>query len=152
MKDGPNARSKPVLLAPPQPARVLLVEDEPRLLRMYGRGLEAAGYTVVGVSGGAEALGRLDDTSFDVVVSDICMAGIGGLELAIRARRLAPELPFVLMTAVLDADVYARARDAGVVRYLLKPICFEQLARAVDNAVKLRASLLRIQERKARVT
>jgi CheY-like chemotaxis protein len=132
-------------------ARVLIVEDEPALVRLYVRGLEAAGYSVESAPDGAEALRMIALGSFDVVVSDVCMPRLGGLDLAIQARRLSPELPIVLMTAKLDAEVYARARTAGVVRYLHKPVGLEQLARAVGNAVKLKASLVRLQERKARL-
>jgi CheY-like chemotaxis protein len=139
-------------MACPTQARVLIVEDEPAVVRMYGRGLEAAGYAVASAPDGAEALRMIALWSFDVVVSDVCMPRMGGLELAIEARRISPELPIVLMTAQLDAGVYARARAAGVVRYLLKPVGLEQLARAVGNAVKLKASLVRLQERKARAT
>ncbi len=134
----------------PQP-RVLLVEDEPLLVRVYGRGLEAAGYAVQSAPDGAEGLRLAALGSYDVVVSDVCMPRMGGLDLAIQVRRLLPELPIVLMTAQLDAEVYTRARAAGVVRYLLKPVSLEKLANAVEHAVKLKASLVKIQERKGRM-
>jgi DNA-binding NtrC family response regulator len=134
----------------PRVARILIVEDEPALIRLYGRALEAAGYRVQGAGDGDEALRLIRSESFDAIVSDICMPGLGGVDIARECRRICPQVPVLLMTARLDADVYSQARDAGVVRYILKPVALEQLARAVDNAVKLRAALQRQAERKNR--
>jgi DNA-binding NtrC family response regulator len=130
--------------------RVLVVDDDPALVRLYCRGLEAAGYAVQGAQDGTEALRIIARGGLDVVVSDIRMPRMGGLDLVIQAQRLVPELAFVLMTAQLDAEGYTRAHAAGVVRYLLKPVGLVQLSRAVANAVQLKASHVKLQERKAR--
>jgi CheY-like chemotaxis protein len=129
---------------------VLVVEDDPALLRMYARGLEAVGYVVQGACDGAEALRLVTTAPFDTVVSDLRMPRMSGLDLALEVRRRIPELPILLMTAQLDPQAYAQARAAGVVRYLLKPVGLEQLARAVSTAVKLKASLVRIRQRRER--
>jgi two-component system response regulator YesN len=79
-------------------------------------------------------------SDFDVVVSDVCMPEMDGIELLREIRKHRPEVPVVLMTARLDAEVYGHARDLGSVRYLLKPVRMAQLARAVQSAFELRAS------------
>jgi DNA-binding NtrC family response regulator len=130
--------------------RVLVVEDEQTLARIYTRALVAAGYEVDQAPDGAEGLKRLLGRSYDVLVSDVCMPRMGGLELFQKIRQSQPELPVILMTATLDPQMYERAREMGTVRYLIKPVRMEQLARAVETCVKLRAVWCRTQERRAR--
>ncbi len=132
------------------PARVLIVEDEPTLAHMYGRALGLSGHRIDHAADGTEGLKALLSVEYDLVVSDIRMPGMSGLDLLDKARRLRPDLPFVLMTAQLDVQLYSRAREMGVVRYLLKPVRLDQLTRAVENGLKVRAILLRRQERKLR--
>lgn len=129
-----------------------MVEDELALARLYARALTAAGFEVDHATDGSDALARLSTASYDVVLSDVCMPRMGGLDLLIAIRRETPDLPVILMTARLDADLYARARESGTVRYLLKPVSLEKLATAVENGVKLRGLLLRSKERKVRGT
>ena len=124
-------------------ARVLLVEDDRVLARVYSRALATVGYKVDVSSDGAEGLERLLASKYDVVVSDVCMPRMNGLDLLKDASRLRPDVPFVLMTAKLDAAVYEVAREMGTVRCLLKPMSMGQLARAVESAVLLRAARLR---------
>ena len=132
------------------PARVLIVEDELALARLYVRALVAAGYRVDHAPDAASALRLLRAGSVDLVVSDVCMPGMSGLELLNEVRTQWPDVPVILVTAQLDADLYSRAREMGTVRYLLKPVALEKLANAVENGVKLRATLQRLQERRAK--
>ncbi|HEY8087715.1 MAG TPA: response regulator [Polyangiaceae bacterium] len=131
-----------------EPSRILLVEDDPTLARIYTRALRASGFLVDHAPDGVEGLDRLLRGDYDVVVSDVCMPRMGGLELLEAARRTRPDVPVVLMTAQLDADTYSRARALGSVRYLLKPVGLEQLANAVQTAALLRASRIRTHERR----
>jgi DNA-binding NtrC family response regulator len=129
--------------------RVLVVDDDASLLRVYARALETAGFWVEVAHDGAEGLNRLMAEPYDVVVSDVCMPRVTGLELLEAVRRLRPGVPAVMMTAQLDPDTYERARELGSVRYLLKPFRLEQLANAVRNAAKLRDSWQRTARRRA---
>ena len=108
-------------------SRILLVEDEPTLSRIAGRALKAAGFIVDYARDGADGVERLGEREYDVVVSDVNMPRLTGLDLLVEANRLQPGLPVVLMTAQLDAEAYGRALDMGSVRYLLKPIGIQQL-------------------------
>jgi DNA-binding NtrC family response regulator len=118
--------------------RILVVEDEPALARVYARALAAAGFEVDVADNGMDGLNRLLGVSYDVVVSDVCMPRMNGLRLLESIRRLRPDVPVVMMTAQFDADAYDRARELGTVRYLLKPFTLDQLAKAVRNATMLR--------------
>jgi two-component system chemotaxis response regulator CheY len=129
-------------------ARVLLVDDEPALARVYARALVAAGFEVDLASDGIEGLNRLLAGSYDVLVSDICMPRMSGLRLLDAIRKMRPDIPVVLMTAQLDPATYERARELGTVRYLLKPFALDQLARAVRSAAMLRAAWQRSSARR----
>ena len=128
--------------------RVLLVDDEPTLVRVFARALVAAGFEVDVAQDGMEGLSRLLAGSYDVVVSDVCMPRMNGLRLLDSIRRMRPEIPVVLMTAQLDSNTYDQACELGSVRYLLKPFSLEQLARAVEKGVQLGAAWRRSSGKK----
>jgi DNA-binding NtrC family response regulator len=130
------------------PARVLVVEDELALARLYVRALVAAGHRVDHVANGTDGLRLLHSNPYDLVLSDVCMPGLSGLDLLNEIRVKWPDIPVILVTAQLDADLYSRAREIGSVRYLLKPVSLEKLANAVEHGLKLRTTLLRSQERR----
>ncbi len=131
-------------MVPSSPARILVVDDDLALVRLYVRGLEAAGHRVSGAGDGDEALLKARGAAFDVVVSDVCMPRMGGLDLAERIRAMDPNVPILLMTARLDAAAHARARarDLGILRYLRKPIALDRLDAAVEQALRLRVMLV----------
>jgi two-component system response regulator TctD len=131
------------------PGRILLVEDEPALARVYARALLASGFQIEHEPNGVRGLARALEVDFDVVVSDVCMPEMDGIELLRHLRVQRPDIPVILLTARLDASTYGRARDLGSVRYLLKPVRMEQLARAVQNAFELRAAWRRRSARRA---
>ncbi len=129
-------------------AHILIVEDHAPLVKGFARALNAGGYSVDSAADGLEGLGRLLERSYDAVVTDLNMPRMNGLDFLAKIRALQPGVPVILMTGDLDPHAYARARELGVVRYLLKPVRIEQLGRAVDNAVKLRAVWAKMQGRK----
>ncbi len=136
-------------MAPPTAdARVLLVEDERMLARVYSRALVAAGFVVDLAVDGADGFERLLSGPYDVLVSDVRMPRMDGLDLLQQVRRMRPNVPVILITAQLDDRSYALARELGAARYLLKPVTMEQLARAVQGAARLRAALLRSAEKR----
>ena len=137
-------------MAPQVPARALVVEDEIALGRVYVRALEAAGHLVDHAADGAAGLARMSEGNYDVVVSDVHMPRMGGIDLLAEIRRTWPDVPVIMTTAQRDADTYARAREIGTVRYLIKPVPLEKLASAVDAAIKLRNLLVRTRQRRER--
>jgi len=118
-------------------ARVLIADDEVALLRSYARILTAAGHEVVTASDGKAAAGMLEDASFDVILSDIMMPGLTGIDLlrAVRERDL--DVPVIIMTANPALDTAMQALEQGAMRYLQKPIERELLEGTVARAVKL---------------
>ena len=102
--------------------RVLLVEDDGDLREALGETLLLGGYEVVAVADGREALRQLGEAAFGLVLSDIQMAPMGGLELLGRIRAAHRETPVVLMTAFGSVPQAVGAIRQGAMDYLLKPV------------------------------
>jgi PAS domain S-box-containing protein len=105
---------------------LLLVDDEPANLDMLSRRLQRAGYCVATAAGGQEALDRIADASFDLVLLDVQMPGLGGLQVlkAIRERHPAHKLPVVMVTARVQSEDIVVALEAGANDYVTKPVDF----------------------------
>src|SRR6187455_922133 len=88
----------PVQIDAPSRGLILLVDDEPGIARAYARTLGTAGFTVITAADGNEAAQAARDKSFDVIVSDIAMPGMDGLELLRTVREVDLDVPFVIMT------------------------------------------------------
>ena len=121
--------------ATPAPGSVLLVDDEPMLRRIYRRQLTAAGFEVVEAANGRIALELTRVREFDVVVSDIRMPDMGGLELVERLSLEAPGLPVVLVSGCSDFGSAQAARDYGAIDCLAKPVRLSELLRCVSLAI-----------------
>jgi EAL domain-containing protein (putative c-di-GMP-specific phosphodiesterase class I) len=121
--------------APASRARILIADDESAVLRALAQGLEGAGFLVTTANDGARAMRYLAEASFDVVLTDVRMPGMSGLELlrAVRERDL--EVPVLLMTGAPDVESAAEAVHHGASEYLLKPIPLEHLERTIRRAV-----------------
>ncbi|HMJ15846.1 MAG TPA: sigma-54 dependent transcriptional regulator [Polyangiaceae bacterium] len=115
-------------------ARVLLVDDEPAVLYATREVLEEHAVSVAGSA--AEALTQLDD--IDVVVTDLSMPGMDGLELLSRVRTLRPGVPVILLTARGSERSAVQAMKAGAYDYLTKPYDVDELCAAVARAAELR--------------
>ena len=133
-----------------RPSRVLIVEDDAILARVYSRALVAAGFVVDLAADGAEGFERLLAGSYDVVLSDLRMPRLDGLDLLRQVQRMRPDVSVVLMTAALDNATYEAAREIMAnVRCLAKPMTMERLARAVKSAASSRAARVLAADRRA---
>lgn len=119
--------------------RVLLVEDDPDVLRFLEVALTRAGFQVHGVEDGRSAVRKLHRQDFDVVVSDLRIPGIGGDELLGYVRLHRPDLPFVMLTGLNDVQTAVDVLHQGADEYLLKPIPPATLVGRVLRAVERRA-------------
>lgn len=117
--------------------RVLLVDDDPDILRAYARWLERAGYAVASADDGRSAAAMAAETSFDVIVSDISMPGMTGVEMLRAVRARDADVPVVLMTAQPAIETAVDAVDLGALKYLVKPVDGELLVSVADQAVRL---------------
>ena len=112
--------------------RILVVDDEPYVRTVIAAMLEKAYYQPVLAANGLEAIERLqNDPPYDLVLSDIMMAGLDGMSLLERLREMQPETPMVMVTAIHDVGVAISAIRKGAYDYLLKPFEKEQLSSAL---------------------
>jgi EAL domain-containing protein (putative c-di-GMP-specific phosphodiesterase class I) len=118
-------------------ARILVVDDDRQSLRLWESVLSLAGYAVTTANDGERASSLLDDQTFDVVLSDIVMPGVDGINLLERVRRRDVDLPVILMTSSPDLQGAIRAVEWGALRYLLKPVSIDTLERTVAEAARL---------------
>lgn len=116
---------------------ILLVDDEPSIARAYARTLSVAGFSVETANDGRAAAAAARDRSFDVIVSDITMPEMNGLELLRAVRDHDLDVPFVLMTGGPAVESAVRAVEYGALRYLIKPIAPADLEEVVARAVRL---------------
>jgi DNA-binding response OmpR family regulator len=106
--------------------RILVVEDDPRASRFLRQGLEEEGHTV-DVADDGEAGGRYGHgTTYDVIVLDVQLPGLSGLELARDLRRAGVQTPILMLTARDATDDVVRGLDAGADDYLTKPFAFDE--------------------------
>ncbi|MDB4966913.1 MAG: hypothetical protein JWN44_2602 [Myxococcales bacterium] len=120
-----------------KPGRILLVDDDATLLRSLARILKRIGHVVVCAQDGPSAATLVENGAFDVVVSDIGMPGMNGIEFLLAVRRVDLDVPVVLMTGAPDVATATRAVEFGALRYLSKPVDADLLARVTDQAVRL---------------
>ena len=119
--------------------RILVVEDEPDVARFVQRGLIYAGYTVDVAHEGQEGLNLARDNVPDLVVLDVMLPDMDGLEVCRRLRRGDPDLPILMLTAKDAVPDRVAGLDAGADDYLVKPFAFDELL------ARIRALLRRAQ-------
>ncbi len=119
---------------------VLLVDDDPAVAKVLGALLGQAGLTVHTASNGQEALALLGRKPIDVVVSDVRMPGMGGMELLAEVGRSWPDVPVILLTAHGTVPLAVEAMKAGAADFALKPFDREEIL------FSIRKALLRAQQ------
>jgi EAL domain-containing protein (putative c-di-GMP-specific phosphodiesterase class I) len=115
--------------------RAVVVDDDIQLLRIYTRILSAARYDVTATQSAREVLELIKHGEYDVVISDISMPEMSGLELLREIRNRHTDIPVIIMTAQADVATASNAVELGALRYLAKPVPAEKLCAAVNDAV-----------------
>ena len=116
---------------------ILVVDDDPEIIGLLKRGLSYEGYTVETAANGAEALTKARDHEPDLVILDVMMPGIDGLEVSKRLR-LADDVPILMLTAKGSVtDIVARL-GSGADDYLVKPFAFDELLARVKARLRQR--------------
>ncbi len=122
--------------------RILIVDDSPATLEMVERNLSSEGYEVLSVPGVAEAIRILDDTPIDLVITDLKMPGMSGMDLIRYVRENLKNTEVMMITGYATVDGAVDAIKAGAEEYLTKPFTDEELYAAVGRALeKLRLRL-----------
>jgi len=114
--------------------RLMFVDDEEELVSALVERLELRGIDAIGVTSGDEALEHLREQPFDVVIVDVKMPGIGGLEVLRTISRRYADVKVILMTGHGSAEDSEIGRRLGAVAYLQKPVDLEDLLATIDQA------------------
>src|SRR5262245_2547640 len=123
------------------PTRILLVEDDRENCAMLREALVSWGYAVRDVLSGAEAIRLAAAEPFDIVLSDIRMAGPDGLGVLKAFRERQPETQVIMMTGFGSMDTAVDAMKAGAFDYLSKPFKFDEIKLALKRAAEKKESL-----------
>ncbi len=120
------------------PACILVVDDDPLVNDFVCATLRESECDVVSAHSGEEALNRIGERDFDLVITDVRMDGISGLDLLERVRQLAPDTVIIMMTAFGEVPDAVRAMKAGAFEYLLKPVGADATEAVITRALEYR--------------
>jgi len=118
------------------PIRVLLVDDEPSIRRALRTPLNEMGFVTTEASRGEEAIQLLQAQTFDVVLLDVNMPGIGGVKTLERLRSMAPRLPILMLTVVDGEEEKIAALESGADDYITKPFSIREVIARMRSAVR----------------
>ena len=120
-------------------ANLLLVDDDPGLLKLLGMRLSSEGFSVSTAESGAEALRTLQNERIDLVISDLRMDEMNGLALFAEVQKSHPGMPVIILTAHGSIPEAVSATQQGVFSFLTKPVDRDALYSAIDQALAQRA-------------
>ncbi len=118
------------------PIRVLLVDDEPAIRRALRTPLNEMGFITTEASRGEEAIQLLQSQTFDIVLLDINMPGIGGMKTLTRVRSMAPRLPILMLTVLDGEEDKVAALESGADDYITKPFSIREVVARMRSAVR----------------
>jgi DNA-binding NtrC family response regulator len=122
-------------------ARILIVDDEEIVIRSCRRILEDERYEVDSAADGWEALRKVDDAGYDILVLDIMMPKIDGLEVLQQVKERHPDVDVIMMTGLSEIQTAVRAMKLGALDYLSKPFDPDELRLVVERALERRRLL-----------
>ncbi|MFQ5740976.1 MAG: HD domain-containing phosphohydrolase [Acidobacteriota bacterium] len=125
---------------------VLVVDDEPLVRSLLCKYLLAKGFVCSSASTGAEALEKLEAQPYGLVITDIHMPGLTGVELLAHLRRRHPNMAVIMITGMAELDTAVQTLKQGASDYLTKPFNLEQVTVSVDRALHERHKRLEEQE------
>ena len=116
--------------------KILVIEDEARILAFLRRGLEAEGYSVEGAGDGRSGLARAVADDWDLVLLDLLLPGLTGLQLLEELHRRRPEVPVLILSARSDLQTKLRGFELGATDYVPKPVALDELLARVRVQIR----------------
>jgi DNA-binding NtrC family response regulator len=129
--------------------KILVVDDEPDIRAVLGECLTAAGFETREAGDGVEAVAAVQAERPAVILLDVIMPRLGGIETLPELKRIAPDVPVIMCTAYMDVPTAVRAMQLGAYDYLTKPFDPELLILTVKRALERQELLTRIDELKS---
>jgi DNA-binding NtrC family response regulator len=119
-------------------ARILVIDDDDAVRESIGRMLRGVGYVVQPAGSGEEGIELARAGGFDVILSDLRMPGLSGLDVLLRLRQVRVDAAFILMTGFGSIDTAVEAMKLGAVDFMQKPFFRDELLMRVHGAVDRR--------------
>lgn len=132
-------------------AEILLVDDEELILRSVSYALKKEGYQITTANNGGEAVEKLKTAVYDLVITDLQMEGMNGIEVLKEVRQINPDAAVMILTAHGTLASVVDAKQLGAVDYLLKPIDSQDLVVRVANCLEKYEMQKQIKELKAKL-
>lgn len=117
-------------------ARILIVDDEDIVLKSCLRVLQKLDYEIDIAYSGQTALDNLEKKKYDIVVTDLMMPGMDGMQLLEEIKKRYPDVIVIIFTGYATVDTTRQALKAGAFDYIPKPFTPDELRNVIDNAVK----------------
>ena len=127
--------------------RILIVDDEAPIRALLGEHLQQVGYQIMLAPNGSAALEMLNAGEFDLVLTDVRMPGMNGLELLAEVVRTRPAVGVLMLTACEDLTLAVNAMRIGALDYILKPFRLSEITVSVQEALARRRNQLEQTER-----
>jgi DNA-binding NtrC family response regulator len=121
----------------PTSDKILVVDDEVNMLALFRKVLSKEGYQVEAAPSGEEAVKLMEKEWFDLIISDLRMPGLDGLQLLKKVKEVNPAIPFIVLTAYGTIDSAVAAMRDGAYDYLTKPVNNEEIRLTVRKALEL---------------
>src|SRR5215217_3500699 len=119
-----------------QPIRVLVVDDDAPHAEAVAESLDRIGYECVVATSGREGLRLIEEQNFDIVITDLIMEEVGGLEVLAKAKRELPDSEVVILTGHSTVKTAVTAMQAGATTYLTKPLDINELRTVADKVLQ----------------
>ena len=129
-----------------QPVKMLVVDDDDALRNALVRFLSNQGHSVSSASTGQQALDLVGEDGFDLMLLDIRMPGMSGIDVVPEALHQDPDLAILMLSALSDATSAAICMQRGAIDYLTKPIELNDLSKAIDRALRRRDTVMQGRE------
>jgi CheY-like chemotaxis protein len=117
------------------PIRILIADDNPRILKLLEKGLSVSGNTVAAFDSPLSAFEQLKQNQFDILVTDSSMKDLTGIGLSTKARQLYPSMPIIIITGLLDRTIIEAKQSHIIDNYLVKPITIQALEMEIYRLV-----------------
>jgi DNA-binding NtrC family response regulator len=114
--------------------RILVLDDEPIVLKRLGPALEKAGYAVEVFSRSAEAFSRIQQADFDIVITDLKMEGLDGMQFLAEVKERSPRTEVIVITGFATMDTARESFQKGVFDFLAKPFKLGEILETVKKA------------------
>ena len=116
-------------------AKILVVEDNPATRELLREFLSQEGYTVRVARDGKEALLRVRKDNFDLVLTDVKMPRMDGVQLLKELQKIIPHTKVVIVTATADSEIAVKVMKLGAYDYITKPFCLDSILQKVEKAL-----------------